>query len=51
VTNAIFPAPSYSSDIFTVTAEARVGDVARRIEAVLDRTDGSAPRLLSWRAL
>ena len=51
VTNAIFPTPTYTSDIFTVTAFAQVGDVARRIEAVLDRSDGSAPRLLSWRAL
>jgi general secretion pathway protein K len=51
VTNAIFPSPSYTSDIFTVTALAQVGDVARRIEVVLDRSDGSAPRLLSWRVL
>jgi general secretion pathway protein K len=51
VTNAIFPTPTYTSDVFTVTALAQVGDVARRIEVVLDRSDGSAPRLLSWRAL
>jgi type II secretory pathway component PulK len=51
VTNAIFPEPRYTSDIFTVTALARVGDVARRIEVVIDRSEGSAPRLLSWRAL
>jgi len=51
VTNAIFPEPRYSSDIFTVTALAQVGDVTRRIEVVVDRTEGSEPRLLSWRAL
>lgn len=51
VTNAIFPSPSYTSDVFVVTAWAQVGDVTRRIEAVLDRSEASAPRLLSWRAL
>jgi len=51
VTNAIFPEPDYSSDVFVITATGRVGDVVRRIEAVLDRGDGSAPQLLSWRAL
>ena len=51
VTNAIFPEPSYTSDVFTVTALAQVGDVARRVEAVLDRSEGAAPRLLSWRVL
>jgi len=51
VTNAIFPEPDYTSDVFTVTALATVGDVARRVEAVLDRSDGAAPRLLSWRVL
>jgi general secretion pathway protein K len=51
VTNAIFPSPSYTSDIFTITALAQVGDVARRIEVVLDRSEGSEPRLLSWRVL
>jgi general secretion pathway protein K len=51
VTNVIFPEPRYTSDIFTVTALAQVGDVARRIEVVLDRSEGAAPRLLSWRAL
>jgi hypothetical protein len=51
VTNAIFPEPDYASDVFVITATGRVGDVTRRIEVVLDRGDGSAPRLLSWRAL
>jgi hypothetical protein len=51
VTNAIFPEPSYTSDYFTVTASARVKDVTRRVEAVLDRSTGASPRLLSWRVL
>jgi general secretion pathway protein K len=51
VTNAIFPEPRFTSDVFTVTALAQVGDVTRRIEAVLDRSEGAVPRLLSWRVL
>ncbi len=51
VTNAIFPEPRFTSDVFTVTAQAQVGDVARRVEAVLDRSEGASPRLLSWRVL
>jgi general secretion pathway protein K len=51
VTNAIFPEPRYTSDIFKVTALAQVGDVTRRVEAVLDRSKGATPQLLSWRVL
>jgi len=51
VTNAIYPPPAYHSAIFTITAEARIGDVRRRIEAVLDRESGAQPLLLSWRVL
>jgi len=51
VTNAIFPEPRYTSDVFTVTAFAQVGDVARRVEAVLDRSTGAEPQLLFWRVL
>jgi general secretion pathway protein K len=49
VTNAIFPPPTVSSQIFVVTADAEVGDVRRSIEAVVDRTQPLEPRLLSWR--
>ncbi len=48
--NTIFPPPTTSSEIFVVTAEARVGDVRRVVEAVVDRSDPVQPRLLSWRA-
>ena len=51
VTNAIFPEPSFTSNVFVVTAQAQVGDVARRVEAVLDRKVGARPQLLSWRVL
>ena len=49
VTNAIFPAPSYSSEVFQVTARARVGDIQRSVEAVIDRSEPATPRMLSWR--
>lgn len=48
--NTIFPPPTVSSEIFVVTAEARVGDIRRSIEAVVDRSDLATMRLLSWRA-
>jgi type II secretory pathway component PulK len=48
VTNAIFPPPTFSAELFVVTAEARVGDVRRSIEAVVDRSQGTQIRLLSW---
>jgi general secretion pathway protein K len=48
---AVFPALAYSSNVFVVTAEAQVGSVQRRIEAVLDRSQGSKHLLLSWRVL
>lgn len=51
VTNAIFPEPRYTSDVFVVTAEAQVGEVRRSVEAVLDRREGAQPLLLSWRVL
>jgi type II secretory pathway component PulK len=49
--NAIYPPLDFDSEIFTVTAEARVGDVRRSVEAVLDRGAGAQPLLLSWRVL
>lgn len=48
--NEPYPPPSYSNDLFTVVAEARVGDVRRSIEVVVDRGE-SPPLLLSWRVL
>jgi type II secretory pathway component PulK len=49
VTNAIFPPPTFASQVFVVTAEARVGELRRTIEAVVDRSPGVELRLLSWR--
>ena len=51
VTNAIYPPPDVSSDVFTVVARARVGDVTRSIEAVMHRLEEGEVRLLSWRVL
>ncbi len=49
VTNPIFPLPTFTSEIFVVTAEARVGEIRRSVEAVVDRSEPTEPRLLSWR--
>jgi general secretion pathway protein K len=48
VPNAIFPPPTFASELFVVTAEARVGEVRRSVEAVVDRSQGTSIRLLSW---
>lgn len=48
VTNPVFPPPTWSSELFVVTAEARVGEMRRTIEAVVDRSQGTDLRLLSW---
>jgi general secretion pathway protein K len=51
VTNAIYPPPDMGSSVFVVIARARVGDVTRRIEAVMHRLEAGEVRLLSWRVL
>jgi hypothetical protein len=48
VPNAIFPPPTFSANLFVVTAEARVGDVRRTVRAVVDRSRSPELRLLSW---
>jgi type II secretory pathway component PulK len=45
----IFPPPSYVSDVFLVRAEARVGEIRRVIETVVDRSKPSEPQLLAWK--
>jgi general secretion pathway protein K len=45
----IHPPLSYFSDTFTVRSEARVGEVRRTVETVIDRTTPSDPLLLSWK--
>lgn len=47
--NTAFPAPTLWSSVFHVRAEARVGEIHRRLDVVIDRMDPLAPRLLSWR--
>jgi len=44
-----YPAPTYATDVFQVSAEASYGEVRRTIEAVIDRSDPAAPLVLSWR--
>jgi type II secretory pathway component PulK len=49
VPNAIFPPPTFSTQVFEITIEASVGDMHRTGVAVLDRTTPALPTLLSWR--
>ena len=49
VTNAIFPPPTYSAEVFRVESVATVGEVSRSVVAMIDRSDLSDLRLLSWR--
>lgn len=49
VPNAIFPPPTFSTQVFEIRAEATVGDVRRTGVAVVDRTSVALPALLSWR--
>jgi general secretion pathway protein K len=45
----VFPPPTFHSDVFRVTAEARYGEVRRTVEAVVDRSDAEKPAVLAWR--
>jgi hypothetical protein len=45
----VFPPPTFTTEVFVVTSQARVGDVRRTVEAVVDRSDPAAPLILSWR--
>jgi type II secretory pathway component PulK len=49
VPNAIFPPPTFSTQVFVVEAEASVGDLHRTGVAVIDRTAPALPQVLSWR--
>ncbi len=48
VQNAIFPPPTYAASVFTIIARARVGEIHRSIEAVVNRSI-DPPLVLSWR--
>jgi type II secretory pathway component PulK len=45
----VFPPPTFTSRVFTIRAEATVGEVRRTIEAVVDRGTPSQPQILAWR--
>lgn len=47
----IYPTPNYESSVFIVRAEAKVGEVTKTIEAILDRAEPTELLLLSWRVL
>ncbi len=47
VQNPIFPPPTYTASVFTIVANAQVGDVRRSIEAVVNRSV-DPPLMLSW---
>jgi general secretion pathway protein K len=47
VPNPIFPPPTYTTSVFTIVASARVGDVKRSVEAVVNRSV-DPPLMLSW---
>lgn len=49
-TDTIDPPPTQRSNVFRVRATARVVDVERRIEAVVDRSDPAELVRLSWRS-
>lgn len=51
VEGTIFPPPTISTEVFLVRSEARVGEVRRTIEAVVDRSKPVEPQLLLWRVL
>jgi hypothetical protein len=48
VQSPIFPPPTYTASVFTITADAQVGEVRRSIEAVVNRSV-DPPLMLSWR--
>lgn len=48
VPNPIFPEPTYSADVFTIVANASVGEIHRTVEATLNRA-ADPPLLLSWK--
>ena len=48
VQNPIFPPPTYTASVFTIVANAQVGDVKRSIEAVVNRSV-DPPLMLSWK--
>lgn len=48
VSGTIYPPPTFSTDIFRVTARGQYGDVQRTVQAVIDRSKPDAPALVAW---
>lgn len=51
IEGTVYPTPTIATDVFLVRSEARVGEVRRTVDAVVDRSKPSEPRLLFWRVL
>jgi general secretion pathway protein K len=47
--DTLAPTPTERSSVFVVTAAARVVDIERKIEAIIDRGAEGGPKRLSWR--
>jgi general secretion pathway protein K len=45
--DGVFPAPSFESDVFVVTAEAQSGATVRSVTAVVERSQLAEPKLLA----
>jgi len=48
VDGEVYPPPTFSSEVFRVSVEARAGSVRRTVEAVVDRSDPEQPAVLAW---
>ena len=48
VANQIFPEPTYAASVFTIVADASVGEIHRSVEAVINRAP-DPPLVLSWK--
>ena len=44
----IYPPPTFMTEVFRVTSEANYDGVVSTVEAMVDRTDPTKPKLLSW---
>ena len=45
----MFPPPTFSTDVFTVIAQATGGEVTRAGEAVVERSELARQEVVAWR--
>lgn len=48
ISGEVYPPPTFTTDVFRITAVARVGDVEKTVRAVVDREDTVQPELRAW---